>query len=172
MVLTKGAAKAAFFHILNNVIGRPNATNLKKALDYAGIDDIIQLNTLSDHAIDDLQYQDNTNTSKLTNIRLGNKMILKSFLNFVSIRHNDGSPIGDDWMTITQTEFDAFRADRKYHSYTRPVSQFPSAPVISTITHDPCIPDDPDVPAVNNSHNDDPSDTWLSNDAKSNCSNT
>ena len=68
MVLTHGSAKEALDHILDNVIGSPNATTLKRALDDAGIDDILQLNMLSDHAIDALQYQDTTNNNKLTNV--------------------------------------------------------------------------------------------------------
>jgi hypothetical protein len=116
MVLTRSEAKVAFDHVLDNVLGRADGTPLKSALNGENITDIFQLCTLTDAVIDEMEYMDANISPLPIKVRLGDKMLLKIFLKFISMRHNDGSPIGDDWTQITQDEFDSFRIDPKYHA--------------------------------------------------------
>jgi hypothetical protein len=108
MVLTRSEAKVAYNHILDVVLGRGSGTPLKPSLDEEGIDDIFHLINLDTATIDSLSYTDKINNNAITNVRTGDKMLLKCFLNYTVTRHNEGDPIGDDWNQITQEEFDAF----------------------------------------------------------------
>jgi hypothetical protein len=49
----------------------------------------------------------------VTPVRLGDKMLIRCFSNYVANRHLEGKPIGDDWIMVTQKEFDSFRIDPK-----------------------------------------------------------
>jgi hypothetical protein len=56
--LTRSEVKAAFNHVLNEVIGRNDTSNLKRGLLAEGIADIFDLSSLDDGFIDDLEYPD------------------------------------------------------------------------------------------------------------------
>jgi hypothetical protein len=47
----------------------------------------------------------------VTAVRLGDKMLLHYFSNYVANRHLEGKPIGDYWTMVTQQEFDSIRID-------------------------------------------------------------
>jgi hypothetical protein len=114
VVLTQNEAKMAFTHILHVVFGRAAGTPLQLALEEEGIDDIFELINLDAPTINNLQYTDSNNNNAITNVRTGDKMLLKCFLNYIGVQHNEGNPIGNDWDHITQAEFDSFRIDPKY----------------------------------------------------------
>jgi hypothetical protein len=114
MVLTRSEAKLAFTHLVQNVFGRSAGTPLQLALDEEGIDDIFQLVNLDETTINNLQYTDSNNNNAVTKVKTGDKMLLKCFLSYIGVRHNEGNPIEDKWDTITQAEFDSFRIDPKY----------------------------------------------------------
>jgi hypothetical protein len=116
MVLTRSEAKAAFNHVLDTVLGRGDDSLLKSALLEEGVDDIFALSTLTDKAIDKLQFKDPSNNNALTPIKLADKMLLRCFLHYVVNRSLEGNPVGDDWNAITQEKFDAFRIDPTYLS--------------------------------------------------------
>jgi hypothetical protein len=78
MVLTRKEGKVAFNHILDTVLGRGDGTPLKSALDEEEIDDIFGLNTLTDAAIDSLQYKDASSNNAVTAVKLGDKMLLQA----------------------------------------------------------------------------------------------
>ena len=117
----------AFNHILDIVLGRGDGTPLKSALDEEGIDDIFGLTTLTDAAIDSLQYKDSSNNDVLTAVKLGDKMLLRCFLSYVSHCHSEGMPIGDNWDQVSQSEFDAYRIDPRYMSPIVPKVNVPSS---------------------------------------------
>ena len=129
MVLTRSEAKVAFNHVLDNVLGRADGTPLKSALNSENITDIFQLCTLTDAVIDALEYMDTNINTLPIKVRLGDKMLLKVFLQYISMCHNNGRPIGDDWTQITQDDFDSFRIDPKYYapSTSHPLSSPPAA---------------------------------------------
>jgi hypothetical protein len=80
MVLTRSEAKAAFNHILDVVLGRGDNSSFQSALLEEGVDDIFALSTLTNKAIDKLQFKDPDNNNALTPIKLADKMLLRCFL--------------------------------------------------------------------------------------------
>ena len=94
--------------MLDNVLGRADGTPLKSALDSENITDIFQFCTLTDAVIDALEYMDTSISTNPIKVHLGDKMLLKVFLQYISMCHNSGHPIGDDWTQITQDDFDSF----------------------------------------------------------------
>jgi hypothetical protein len=113
MVLTRKEAKVAYTHIFENFLGRSDGTTLKTSLDEEGIDDIFGLINISDAAIDSLSDKDTSNNNAFTPVRLGDKMLLRCFSNYVANRHFEGKTIGDDWIMVTQKEFNFFRINPK-----------------------------------------------------------
>jgi hypothetical protein len=114
MVYTRKDAKAAFTHVLDNVLDRRDGSPLKKALAHEGIEDIFALSTLTETAIDSLMYPDEGNNDALIPLKLADKMLLRCFLHYVLNCSLEGQPIVDQWDKITQEEFDLFRINPKY----------------------------------------------------------
>jgi hypothetical protein len=56
VTLTRSEAKAAFDHVLNEVLGRNDTSNLKRGHLAEGIADIFDLSSLDDFFIYDLEY--------------------------------------------------------------------------------------------------------------------
>jgi hypothetical protein len=132
MVLTRSEAKAAFNHVLDTVLGRGDGSSLKSALLEEGVYDIFALSTLTDKAIDKLQFKDPDNNNALKPIKLAEKMLLRCFLHYVFNCSLEGNPVGDDWNAITQEKFDAFRIDPTY------ISKLISMPI--SMTASPATP--------------------------------
>jgi hypothetical protein len=91
MVLTWSEAKGAYAHILENVLGRGDGTPPKNALDEEGINNIFQLINLDLPTINNLQYHDSSSKNAVTNVKTGDKMLLKSFLDYIATRQNEGN---------------------------------------------------------------------------------
>jgi hypothetical protein len=102
MVLAHKEAKVAYNHILDNVLGRSDITALKTSLDEEGIDDIFGLINMSDAAIDSLSYKDTSHNNVVTPIRLGDKILLHGFSNYLANCNLEGNPITDYWSMVTQ----------------------------------------------------------------------
>jgi hypothetical protein len=58
---TRVEAKVTFNHVLDNVLGRNNTSQLKLSLSEEGIVDIFDFVTLSDKIIEALVYEDTSN---------------------------------------------------------------------------------------------------------------
>ena len=102
---------------------------MKLALAEEGIDDIFALSTLTESAIDSLKYKNKDNENALTPVKIADKMLLRCFLHFVINADMEGNPIGDNWNTITQEEFDSFRISPKYMAKLNATAfSTPSAP--------------------------------------------
>ena len=84
MVLSRAQGKAAFDHVLDNVLGRDDTSPLKKALIGAGVQDMFALNTLDNDTIDSLVYNVST-TEKDVSINRGDKSLVWVLL---GIRHS------------------------------------------------------------------------------------
>jgi hypothetical protein len=116
MVLTRSEARAAFNHILDVVLGQGEDSLLKSALSEEEVDDIFSLSTLTEGAIDALQFKDADNNNALTPVKPADKMLLRYFLHYVISCNLEGNPVGDDWNAITQDKFDVFCIDPRYIS--------------------------------------------------------
>jgi hypothetical protein len=114
MVLTQSEAKAAYTHILHSVFGRADGTPLQLVLEEEGIKDVFGLVYFDAPTINNFAYSDSNNNIAITNVRTGDKMLLKCLLSYIQVQHNEGNPIRDEWDQITHTEFDAFCIDPKY----------------------------------------------------------
>jgi hypothetical protein len=140
MVLTCSETKATFNHVLDVVLGQGDDSSLKAALLEEGVDDIFALLTLTNKAIDKLQFKDPDNGNALTPIKLADKMLLRCFLHYVVNRSLESNPVGDDWNAITQEKFDAFRIDPTY------LSILTSIPI--SMTASPATPPTTSVPKL------------------------
>jgi hypothetical protein len=83
--------------------------------------------TLTDAEIDSLQYKDASNNNAVTAVKLGDKMLLRCFLSYVSHCHSEGVPIGDNFDQVNQGEFDAYRIDPRYMLPIVPRASVPSS---------------------------------------------
>ena len=112
MVITRTEAKAAFDHVMDDVLDRYGSKDLKDALLKEGYVDIFQVLTIDDSTLESLVYLDPADPTKTVPIRKGDIGMLKVFKSFVQHRTIIGNPIADaDWITLTQAEFDQFRID-------------------------------------------------------------
>ena len=109
MVYTKAEATLAFSHILENVLGCGNGSVLRLALYQNGIDNIVALCRMNEAQIDSLTYHGKP-------VKLGEKMLLRSFLHYMVYWKREGNPIGHNWDKITQEEFDQFCINPSYLS--------------------------------------------------------
>jgi hypothetical protein len=85
MVLTQNESKIAFTHILQVVFGRAAGNPLQVALEEESIDDIFKLINLDAPTISNLQYTDSNNNNAITNLKTGDKMLLKCFLSYIGV---------------------------------------------------------------------------------------
>jgi hypothetical protein len=109
--LTLGASKIAFKYVLENVL---QYDNVNRALDYAGIDDIISFVKLTDSVVDNLVYNDPDPTVlKLHRLKLGPILCIKSFIHYVHFCE-EANPINNDWLSITMNDYDQFRFNLAY----------------------------------------------------------
>ena len=118
MVYTRTEARLAFDYILENVLGCVQGSLLRSALAQEGIDNIVSLCHLAEDKIGLLRYDGSS-------IKLGEQMILRCFLHYVSHRRRQGDPIGHKWDKITQEEFDQFRIHPIYMATLTPMIKSP-----------------------------------------------
>ena len=105
---TRSKSKDAFNHVLDNVFDKGDSSILKKSLKADGIEDILSLVTMEEEGIKALKYNKSVSEKNLP-IPKGDQGLIKCFIKFLSHCHESGNPIGDDWMSITQEDFDLFR---------------------------------------------------------------
>ena len=109
MVVTRAEAQAIFDHILDNILSRRGSNDLKRALEHEGNNDLFSMMTIDDESIDDLKYPDSADPSILVDVIRGDKGMLRLWREYVLHRESIGDPIGDNWLQVTQQQFDAFR---------------------------------------------------------------
>ena len=113
MPLTRAKAAAAFDHVLNVVFEVPKDGPLYKALMKSGDTDIRDTISLSEADIDSLTY-DKSDTETDVPLSRRDKVLLRIFKHYIIHRSSTGSPIGDDWLSITQEDFDRYRVSPDY----------------------------------------------------------
>jgi hypothetical protein len=111
MLFPRKEVMMAYNHIIDNVLGRSDGTATKTSLDEEVNDDIFGIINISGAEIDSLSYKDISNYNVVTPVRYGNKKLLRGFTNYVANHHLELKPIGNDWIMVTQKEFDSFRID-------------------------------------------------------------
>jgi hypothetical protein len=104
--LTHAQCIDAFEHITRNVMWQEDGDPLLKALTNAGIDDINSLLILDAKEIDGLKYDDN---GTMTLLGPGYKNLITIFVAYVRHRILDGTPIGNDYLSVTAGEFDKYQ---------------------------------------------------------------
>jgi hypothetical protein len=107
VTITRAEAKTAIAHILNNVLGQNDKSNLKLALLEEGIQDIFDLSTINDAVVDELQYEETASWNTFIPCNKGDKMLIKCFLNDEAYIGENG--FDGDYTAITQESFDQFR---------------------------------------------------------------
>jgi hypothetical protein len=138
-MFTLTEAKAAFIHVLENVIENEDVT---RALNDEGIDNIISLVKLTDDAINNLAYLDPDSKMRVK-LKLGPIGCIKPFIHYVHFRE-ETNPIGNDWISITMDHFDQFRVSLNYTRRFASVSSL--SPLDMTYVNDkPKLLDAPDV---------------------------
>jgi hypothetical protein len=111
---TRSAAKAAFTHITNVVLDSPNVTSA----------------LLEDDIKDDLTYLDSDPSNPIAYcLKKGDKGLIRSFIHFVQHRDEINNPIGDDWLNVTQDEFDLFCCNLTYTRRFSPLANLGSIAV-------------------------------------------
>ncbi len=93
-------------HVVTVVLKQPKDGQLAKALDQGGIQEIMDVLTLSQPARDVLAYQEDDDSVKALSIgHKGMLRVLKIFANFCQT----SSASIDDWTAVTKKNFDDFR---------------------------------------------------------------
>jgi hypothetical protein len=135
--VTRSATKAAFTHIVDIVLDNTNVTD---ALNHFGIDDIADILTLDDVAIEGLTYPDpDPNITQPHPLKRGEIGLLRTFIHYVHYREEINDPIDNKWTSITQDMFNQFRCNVKYtRRFTTltnlqhiPIATYNPTPVIS-----------------------------------------
>ncbi len=98
---------AAFDHVLNVVFGVPKDGPLYKALVKSGDTDIRDIISLDEADIDSLTY-DKSDTETYVPLSRHDKALIHIFRCYILHCNSIGSPIGEDWLSITQEDFDKY----------------------------------------------------------------
>ncbi len=117
--LTHVQCMTAFEHITHTVMDQDDGSPLLKALANAGANDA--LIGLSKQQIDALEYNDG-GTTKL--LEPGNKNPVTLFVAYVCHRIRIGTPIGTDYLSVTQDKF----FDYLVNDSMTPMADAPSNP--------------------------------------------
>jgi len=111
MLPTRAQGVSALEHIVRVVLNQSTDSPVSKMLTHVSLEMIHDLLGLDHADIDDLTYVDDETEKKLS---LGHREMLRAFVAFVIYREETSAPVGDNWLGITQGEFDDFRAGAAY----------------------------------------------------------
>jgi hypothetical protein len=107
--VTRSATKAAFTHIVDIILDNTNVTD---ALVHFDIDDIADILTLDDVAIEGLTNPDpDPNITQSDPLKRGEIGLLRTFIHFVQYREEINDPIDNKWTSIM---FNQFRCNVNY----------------------------------------------------------
>jgi hypothetical protein len=103
MVTTRANDEKAFKHVLTNVLGLKDDHQLAKSLSKGGYSEVRQLIAMLEDDIADLKYKDE-NGNEIA-LERPHKSLLHFFIGYYRSRAVKGTPIWDDWLSITKEEF-------------------------------------------------------------------
>ena len=110
MVSPRQANNDALKRVFKEIFDLEDDSNLHKACEYEGIDNIPSLLTLTPCDINDLTYLDDNNNKSIINH--GHRELVLALKALWSKRHADGNPITIDCSNVDIYEFDSFRGDK------------------------------------------------------------
>jgi len=113
MPLTRTKNAVAFDHVLNVVFGVLKDDPLYKALEKSGDTNIRDMISLDETDIGSLTYDKSATETDLPLSR-HDKALLHIFKCYILHCNLIGSPIGEDWLSITQEDFDKYRVSPDY----------------------------------------------------------
>ena len=110
MVFSRQQAKAAFTHVLDNVLGKDDSSPLKRSLVKKGIEDIFALSTIRPANVETLVY-DKSATEPDEPVIDADKNLLMVFLSYISYARRNGNPLSDssEWTALNENDFDSYR---------------------------------------------------------------
>ena len=122
MVMTQSQALAAYQHILGLIAHSRGAVHpTQLALDRAEVRDISDFISLSYNDIQSLEfpeYSDDADTPTLiigyTPLGKAHKNRIIIMIDYYRYRAHIGNPIGDNWLSVTQEQYDEFRISPEY----------------------------------------------------------
>jgi hypothetical protein len=119
MVFTRPQARAAFTHVLDNVIGKDDSSPLKQSLVAQGIEDVFHLCSMDTNDIDFLVY-DKSDTELDVDVNRADKSLLRAFIAYVDNFEERGIPLSEinQWLSLQQNGFDVFRIGPHYNPLT------------------------------------------------------
>ena len=106
MVFTEAQAKAAFHHVLDNVLRCNDTSPLKQSLMAMGIENIYDLCMIENDDINDLVYSKSSTETDVPVLKF-HKNTLRAFCHYVSYAQDNGNLLLDrkDWEAITEEDF-------------------------------------------------------------------
>jgi len=113
MPLTRTKVSASFDHVLSVVFGVPKDGPRYKALVKSGDTDIRDIISLDETGIGSLTY-DKSDTETDLPLSRCDKALLHIFKCYILHCNLIGSPIGEDWLSITQEGFDKYHVSPDY----------------------------------------------------------
>ena len=112
MVFSHTAGRAALVHVLKEVFDLDDDDPLSKSLSEQHLTDIRDLMSYSFEQVQEFTYKDDTGASiPVPTHQLNLFRILQEY---IVHRQTQGDPIGDDWTSITQEQFNEYRVSSDY----------------------------------------------------------
>ena len=109
-IFSRQQSAAALQHIYDNVFCVKPDSPLVNALTREGINNIADLISMTPDDVDALLYESNEGGSiTLRPLSRGLRRLIPLLQEFTERRGAEGNPIGNDWTSVTQEEFDEFR---------------------------------------------------------------
>jgi hypothetical protein len=125
MALTRTQGKAALKHVVVTVLDQSDDRELMKSLKSEGYIHVSDLTSLRETTIENLTYPEDDGTP--SNLKKNQKGLLVAFCAFIKHRNVFLSlPIGDDWTSITQEDYDNFRVSEFFVTSMHGVTPAPS----------------------------------------------
>ena len=110
--ITHPASKAAFVHVTDVILENSNIT---AAFKEGGIEDIPSILKLTDVTVNNFTFPDSDPDVTMTyRLKYGEINLIKTFIHYVHYRQEINKPIDNQWLSITQEDFDQFRLNVKY----------------------------------------------------------
>ncbi len=112
MPLTRTQGAVALKYIVTTVLNQPEDGSLMKSLAHESLDHVSDVTSLQDIDVANLRYP--ASDGSLSVLGAAHRGLVRAFCAFIRYRAIQSSPIGDDWTSVTPTEFDQFRTSSAY----------------------------------------------------------
>jgi hypothetical protein len=128
-IFTSTASKAAFVLVTEVILENDNIT---VAFKKGGIEDISSILKLTDLTVESLNYSDpDPKITQAQYLKRGEIGLIRAFIHYVHYRQEINDPIDNQWLSITQEDFDQFRCNIKYTRHFVTLSNLPPIAISS-----------------------------------------